>query len=458
MSTNSKIYDKLIGLVTSLQSFTNKIINAVITQIEFGDIAALETVENLHQFKQRGIPILSQATTSSYESVLSELTAFAKAKSDILGNIFREALPPVNINITEVSKDWFKASYSLGRKEVGFLTFGLQNADDRWLKIGYIEVSEAFRSKDIGTALLQYSAGYAKTAGYEGLWSSKASRLPESVGFFDNLEKKGILSPDGFIEGNPDNATSMFVVDLFYGLQIPTPQAISRIVSTSALRMGEGVAYTLDEIFEQILDKKIQVFEGAIKLGVINGKTTDEVIASLKGTRALDYKDGILNATNRQMKSLVRTSISAVSNQVADRFYRDNGDILKGLRWTSTLDGRTTSVCRARDGQIFPLSSGPRPPAHIQCRSFMAPITKSWKELGIHLDEVPKSVRASMDGEVPEDLSYGDWLKSKPESFVRKVLGPARSELFLSGKASMSDFVNDNGHELSLEELKNILT
>ena len=109
--------------------------------------------------------------------------------------------------------------------------------------------------------------------------------------------------------------------------------------------------------------------------------------------------------------------------------------------------------CKARDGKVYPVDSGPRPPAHPNCRSSTSYVLKSWKELGIDLKEFPEGTRASMDGQVPANVTYNEWLKGKDSTFQDKVLGPTRAKLFREGMP-VDRFVNKAGDRLTLDKLR----
>lgn len=113
-----------------------------------------------------------------------------------------------------------------------------------------------------------------------------------------------------------------------------------------------------------------------------------------------------------------------------------------------------SALCRARDGKIYPVDSGPRPPAHVACRSSTAPVTKSWKELGLNLNEAPPGTRASMNGQVPDDLVYSSWLRKQPVEFQEEVLGKTKATLFRKGEIDLDRFVDRAGNELTLAELR----
>jgi len=103
------------------------------------------------------------------------------------------------------------------------------------------------------------------------------------------------------------------------------------------------------------------------------------------------------------------------------------------VRWVSVLDGKTTAVCRSRSGKIYPAGSGPRPPAHVRCRSIVVP----------HLPG---------KGEY-EEPTYSNWLKKQTPDRVRQILGMTKGNMFLRGELSLEDMVTAKGRELTLKEL-----
>lgn len=83
----------------------------------------------------------------------------------------------------------------------------------------------------------------------------------------------------------------------------------------------------------------------------------------------------------------------------------------------------------------------------------ITPVLKSLRELGIKGNELKPSTRASMDGQVAQDLSYDGWLRTKPQAFQDDVLGKKKAELFRAG-LTLDRFVSRAGDELTLDELK----
>lgn len=192
----------------------------------------------------------------------------------------------------------------------------------------------------------------------------------------------------------------------------------------------------------------------AIRMGIVEGRTTAQIIRDIRGTRAQGYRDGILQVNRRHAEVVVRTAVNHTANAARNRLYQRNKSLIKGVQWLSTLDSRTSAICRARDGKVYPVDSGPRPPAHPNCRSSTAPVLKSWREIGLDKDDTQKSTRASMNGQVAEDMTYGEWLRKQPVSVQNEVLGQKKAILFRKGELPIDRFVNRLGDELTLDELR----
>jgi SPP1 gp7 family putative phage head morphogenesis protein len=105
----------------------------------------------------------------------------------------------------------------------------------------------------------------------------------------------------------------------------------------------------------------------------------------IRGTRKALYRDGIMETTRRGSQAMVRTAVNHTATQSRDLLYKQNEDMIKEVQWISTLDGRTTPQCQDLDGTTWPVNSGPRPPAHINCFiDYQIPIytSKGWKKIG----------------------------------------------------------------------------
>ena len=211
----------------------------------------------------------------------------------------------------------------------------------------------------------------------------------------------------------------------------------------------EGVL--LKDELTDISKSRIKKITGAIRQGYVEGKTTDQIVRKIFGSRARQYKDGLLEQSRKNVTALTRTALAHTSSVAREETFRKNEDLIKGEMIVATLDGHTTLICMNYDGQVFKIGEGPRPPFHWQCRTVTIPVVKSWKELGINLNEAPMGTRASMDGQVPASMNYEEFLRKQPDSFQDEVLGKQKAQWFRDG-TSISKFVDD-GRVLTLEEI-----
>ena len=104
-----------------------------------------------------------------------------------------------------------------------------------------------------------------------------------------------------------------------------------------------------------------------IRQGIVEGRTTAQVIRDIRGTAALGFRDGIAQVNRNQAATAVRTALAHTSNVARSKLYQRNSRLIEGVQWLSTLDNRTTFICMSRDGNLYPTDKGPRPPAHPNC-------------------------------------------------------------------------------------------
>ena len=231
-----------------------------------------------------------------------------------------------------------------------------------------------------------------------------------------------------------------------------TAPAASTVYAAARSHPFEG--RTLSEWADGLEVGRFLAVRDAIRLGVVEGETTQQIVTRIRGRRTNNFRDGVLTTQRRHVESVVRTAVNHTVTRAREHTYKANDDLIKGVQWVSTLDDRTTLVCQSRDGKVYPVGKGPRPPAHFRCRSTTTPVLKSFRELGVPIDDIPPAARASMDGQVPGTQTYGDWLRSQGKKVQDDALGKVRSVLFRRGKLSVDKFVDKTGRTYSLAELR----
>lgn len=203
--------------------------------------------------------------------------------------------------------------------------------------------------------------------------------------------------------------------------------------------------------------------ENAVRRGYMAGDTVETIARNIRGHASKNYRDGALQMSRANAASIAKTAVNHLAATARNSFARANSDIVKGKQWLSTLDNKTSHDCIIRDllcytlenkptGHKVPYLQGPGK-IHFCCRSTETLILKSWRELGIDIDEMDEGTRASMDGQVPAKTTYLEWLRRQSAQRQDQVLGPERGRMFRAGEIDLAEIFTDKGEWLSLKNL-----
>ena len=229
---------------------------------------------------------------------------------------------------------------------------------------------------------------------------------------------------------------------------------------------------TVQKAFRGISEDSGSRLSKAIRLGVLEGETLPQIVRRLKGPNlsfastpqnsialrsALKDSEGMLLA-NKQIQTIVRTSVNQVQNAASQAVYAANKNITGKYQYVATLDARTSSICQRLDGQIFKYEQGPVPPQHFNCRSTTVPVIED-------VDFPPSALetRPSATGRVPQNTNYANWLKDNP-SIQEEVLGKKkryfnflmsskRGKKQLNATNALKKIIREDGTELTLKQL-----
>lgn len=303
-------------------------------------------------------------------------------------------------------------------------------------------------------------------------------------------ELEGELRGLAVEEGGFQIRSAEFSLPIEVDFITPSPAKLRAVVRTQEI-LGTNFL----GLFEGLVADDARRMIAAIRQGVAQGDSTPNIVARVLGTAAGRGRDGVTGLTRRQADAVVRTATNAIANAAREEVWAANADLLEGVQWVSVLDGRTSAICRSRDGMVFPVGQGPRPPAHWRCRSVMvaafdaeaivptrpfvrdartrrereidfraqakaAAGAEGWKALSrSERNARIRSLRTAWGkeniGVAPEGTTYPTWLKRQPARFQDEVLGPSRGRLFRRGDLPLTRFVDRNtGREYTLAELR----
>ncbi len=226
---------------------------------------------------------------------------------------------------------------------------------------------------------------------------------------------------------------------------IPTADQTWAAVRSAPLSVrGADGGKLLEPFVKDFSRNETKRITNAIRQGAFEGLTTSQIIQNVRGTRKNKFKDGLLNITHRNASAIIRTGVQHVSSVARQKTWEQNSDIIQGVQWVSTLDGRTSSQCRSLDGRTFGIDDGPRPPIHINCRS--TTVAKLNDEFAYLEEGAERSARDASGKVYSADAkeTYYSWLKKQPANFQNNAIGMERANLLRNGGLTAERFSEIN--------------
>lgn len=249
-----------------------------------------------------------------------------------------------------------------------------------------------------------------------------------------------------------------------------TPELLQSSVKFALVQTGETGAARLSDYWSNQKEDTRKRFEREMRAGVLSGESLGQLIARVKGgTTGGIQRPGFMNVSRRNAETLVRTATLTVTGNARRDMYAANSDIISGIRQISTLDSRTTKICMGYSGAAWtipdykPIAPNDLPhnggtPRHPRCRSGELSILREFSDLPKRKQaKIPQSNRASMDGQIPKDITFDDWLRRKDVNspgFADEMLGATSAQLFREGRISLRDLLDQKGRPLRVADIR----
>jgi len=220
----------------------------------------------------------------------------------------------------------------------------------------------------------------------------------------------------------------------------PSSNDVQDAVKRSPLSLVGSAGALLPAYIAKWAASEVDAVVGSIRLGAFTGKNNADILAAIRGTSALNYKDGLLNKAADRAKSVANTAVVHASSVARQETFAVNPQIATEYRWVSILDSRTCVVCGSLSERVFLIGKGPLPQIHNNCRCNVVPI-------------LPDDTGA-------DNRSYYAWLKDQPAEFIDLALGPTRGKLLRDGGLSAARFsallLDRNFKSLTIEEIRRL--
>ncbi|OCY54122.1 minor capsid protein [Acinetobacter pittii] len=218
----------------------------------------------------------------------------------------------------------------------------------------------------------------------------------------------------------------------------------------------------VDDLLTKLAESARQKVEYAIRDGISSGKTNQQIVQRIGGTKRLNFEDGLLTSSKSDIDRTVRTVRSHVANQAYLNSFNQIG--FEYVKLVATLDGRTSKLCASLDGSVWEINDPAKrvPPLHPNCRSILVPVEKDGRLVGERpfvMDErqvkdIPKDERSQLIGQLDANISFKEFFKKTDDFFQKEWLGPKRYKLFKEGKFDFEKFFDPEGRLYSLDELR----
>ena len=212
----------------------------------------------------------------------------------------------------------------------------------------------------------------------------------------------------------------------------------------------------------------------AVMGAVRRGDNVGQLVAAVRGTAGMHFKNGLFRTYDRQTSALIQTAFSNTINAARHDVYKRNVELLEGLQAINPLDSKTSTICQARAGRWWTPDGRPgantreafpgHPPWHFQCRTTLIPILKPFDRLqrtrGLtaqqkaDLKEMSREKQVGLNGKPAAGQTYDAFLRKQSAEKRREILGTQKAKLFADGQIGMTDLIDQSGRPMAVEALK----
>jgi len=245
-----------------------------------------------------------------------------------------------------------------------------------------------------------------------------------------------------------------------YGGKIKQPNGDKLYKAAKKVPLVGGTL--VDDLLTKLAESARQKVEYAIRDGISSGKTNQQIVQRIGGTKRLNYEDGILTSSKSDIERTVRTVRSHVANQSYLNSFNEIG--FEYVKLVATLDGRTSKLCASLDGTVWEINDPAKrvPPLHPNCRSILVPVEKEGRLVGERpfvMDErrvkdIPKDERSQLIGQLDANITFKEFFKKTDDFFQREWLGPKRYKLYKEGKFDFDKFFDPEGRMYTLKDIE----
>ncbi len=266
----------------------------------------------------------------------------------------------------------------------------------------------------------------------------------------------------------------------------------------SAILDGQSInGATIADWYKNWQRKDLETISSACQRASVEELSVRDIYRLIRGSKENNYTDGVLATTQAGAVTLARTIINGVANNARVETIKENADVIDGVKFLGTLDGKTCPYCASLDGYIWrgeDMGQARRPPIHPNCRCTLVPYVELKDDEGnvVEVDSERPAANADFDqlakdeynanakqngwkrrwddlsqstrlkyyyqaqkdfeartgqkayDQVPSSLTFADYFKKQSNDFKRSWLGAKRFELYQQGKLTENQIFAPN--------------
>ena len=282
----------------------------------------------------------------------------------------------------------------------------------------------------------------------QGLMSQETASAGPAVGKGINAQQQALFSQQAL-----RTAATMGPLELTVKGSSKQPYSLAKEYSNAFLQPdGRSTQQALAQQVQRLQD----TFERSIRQAVVTGQTTQDLVRDLKG----EGGPGLIDPNVNQIQNIARTGAQSVANAVQHAELMNN-DAVAYVRYSATLDRRTSPICRELDGEVYKKEEAPVPPLHFRCRStLVAHIPgreRGSRSMTMMVEEEDGKVRSygayspKLKGKLTQAQeallqknksgtppTYEEWLRAQPAAAQDSILGAKNGRRFRANDGSLT--------------------
>jgi hypothetical protein len=174
--------------------------------------------------------------------------------------------------------------------------------------------------------------------------------------------KRALRAETGPIAVNEHNFTRKQLIEaagksFAKGFDFVSPARVQAAATARPFQSVHLKWATQGEHVDELFRRRMGLVRDEIRRGFVEGASTPELVRRIRGTRAQNFTDGILEINRRSAETMVRTAVNHTQNAARQIMFEENEDLIAGIQYVAILDGRTTAVCVCASTEIQPLGS-----------------------------------------------------------------------------------------------------